>query len=169
MMAEHRVSGVQKNADLCFVCGDHNPYGLNARFYDLENGEVVAVFIAKKEHQSYPGRVHGGVIAAILDEATGRAICHLDGPDSFGVTVELSIRYRKPVPYDTELKCVGRITRNTRLLFEAEGEVLLPDGTVAASAHAKYMKMDIHSISEEGLDESQWRYLDEPVPDSISF
>ena len=38
-----------------------------------------------------------------------------------------------------------------------------------ASAHAKYMKMDIHSISEEGLDESQWRYLDEPVPDSISF
>ena len=57
MMAEHRVSGVQKNADLCFVCGDHNPYGLNARFYDLENGEVVAVFTAKKgaSELSWPG------------------------------------------------------------------------------------------------------------------
>ena len=135
-------------------------------YVDVATGPQTTISSVSYTHL---GRVHGGVIAAILDEATGRAICHLDGPDSFGVTVELSIRYRKPVPYDTELKCVGRITRNTRLLFEAEGEVLLPDGTVAASAHAKYMKMDIHSISEEGLDESQWRYLDEPVPDSISF
>ncbi|MBE5781318.1 MAG: PaaI family thioesterase [Clostridiales bacterium] len=168
-MEQYRVVGKQKNSDLCFVCGDQNPFGLQAMFYDLENGDAVGVFTAKKEHQSYPGRVHGGVIAAILDEATGRALCQIDGPDAFGVTVELSIRYKKPVPYDVELKCVGHITRNTRRLFEAEGRLLLPDGTEAATAYAKYMKMNVHAIAGEELTEEQWRYLDVECPETIEF
>lgn len=92
--------------------------------------------------------MHGGLISAVLDEVIGRAIL-IEEPDTFGVTVELNVRFKKPVPLETELRCVGRLIRNQRLLFEAEGEILLPDGTVAATAHGKYMKQPLAVISSD--------------------
>ena len=42
----------------------------------------------REEHQSYPGRLHGGISSTILDETIGRAILLLQ-PDVWGVTVEI--------------------------------------------------------------------------------
>ncbi|MDL2225894.1 PaaI family thioesterase [Eubacteriales bacterium OttesenSCG-928-M02] len=172
---QHQVTAKQKNAAHCFVCGNENPYGLNMRYYELENGDVAGIFTAKEEHQSYPGRLHGGVIAAILDETAGRALSITEGPDVFGVTVELSLRYKKPVPLETELKAIGRITRNTRILFEGEAEILLPDGEVAATAYGKYWKMDVNKIvaeadAEDFVDVGEWRYIEgEDDPATIEY
>ena len=46
-----------------------------------------------------------------LDELIGRAVC-IQEPLSWGVTVDLSIKYKKPVPLEQQLIAVGRITRN---------------------------------------------------------
>jgi uncharacterized domain 1 len=123
----------------CFVCGINNPASLRAKFYEVEGNEVVAVFTLKDMHQSYPNRAHGGVIAAILDETIGRCMM-VEDPGTWGVTVELELKYRKPVPLNEELKAVGRIVSNSKRVFEGEGEILLSDGQVAATAHGKYIK-----------------------------
>lgn len=137
----------QYTSKYCFVCGEENKSGLAARFYELENHEVVAIFTASKDHCSYPGRMHGGVISAMLDETIGRAIL-IDEPDVFGVTVDLSVQFKKPVPLETELRLVARITRNRSRIFEGTGELLLPDGTVAATGYGKYMKLSFDDITE---------------------
>lgn len=147
-MQEHKVTGRQYNSKTCFVCGLENEFGLKARFYDTAEGEVVAVFSTLNGHQSYPGRLHGGVISAILDETMGRAVCIGQGNESnWGVTVELNVSYKKPVPLECELKAVGRLTQENRRIFHASGELLLPDGTVAAVANGVYMKFSIESIA----------------------
>ena len=125
-----------------------NALGLKTRFYELDNGEVAGIFSILEEHQSYPGRMHGGVSSAILDETIGRAIMVTE-PHTWAVTVDLYVKYRKPMPLNETLMCVGRITRNTRLLFEGEGEILLKDGSVAVSAKAKYRKLDLRKITSE--------------------
>ena len=49
------------NSKLCLVCGMENELGLKARFYAMDHDEILAVCMPMEEHQSYPGRLHGGI------------------------------------------------------------------------------------------------------------
>lgn len=160
-----RVLAAQNVSRMCMVCGTENVAGLGARFFDLEGGELMAVYTPRPEHQSYPGRLHGGIAATLLDETIGRAVS-IGDPDAFGVTVDLAIRYRKPVPLDQELRVVARITKDSSRLFEGSGELLLADGTVAVTATGRYMRMPIEKIAE-GDFASEWRKDVREVPDSV--
>ena len=159
---QHYVVRKQKNSKMCFVCGMKNPFGLQAFFYELENGEVVAVFHPREEHQSYPGRLHGGIAAAILDETIGRAGMIRYGEEMWGVTLEFRIRFRKAVPLDADLRVVGRITRENNRAFEGSGEILLPDGSVAVEGTGRYLKLPIEKIADFDVEEQEWRVVPSP-------
>lgn len=150
-----RITYKQNAGCNCFICGVQNQAGLGAEFFELEDGSVVGLFRPKFHHQSYPGRVHGGIITAMLDETIGRAV-QVGNPDVWGVTAELTTRYLKPVPYDTDLRVTGRITKENRLIFIGEGEILLPDGTVAAKATAKYVKQPLSVIGDLNAAGDSW-------------
>ncbi len=149
----------QPNSKMCFVCGMKNVAGLKAFFYELEDGSVMARFTPQDVHQSYPGRLHGGVAAAILDETIGRALMVKYGETVWGVTAELRLRFHKAVPLGEELRVIGRITRDTRRIFEGEGELLLPDGTVAVSAYGKYIKLPLDQIADFDPEEQEWQVV----------
>lgn len=158
----YKVVNKQPNSKMCLVCGLDNKLGLYTSFYELENGELLAVFKPREEHQSYPGRLHGGIVSTILDETIGRAIM-TDHPHKYwGVTVEISVRFRKPVPLGEELRVIGRITKDSKRLFEGSGEVLLADGSVAAEAHGKYMKLPLDKIADFDAEEQNWRINELP-------
>ncbi len=153
----------------CFVCGIHNPFGLHTDFYELANGSLAAKVTPSEHHQSYPGRLHGGVSVALLDETIGRAINVLE-PDTWAVTVEISTRYKKPVPYGVELTVTGRVTENNRRLFTGEGAILLPDGTPAVTATAKYMKLKLSDIADFEANGDSWEcYPRESDPTEIDL
>lgn len=146
----------QPTSRMCFVCGESNLAGVHVRFYEQEDGSLLARFTPQEQHQGYPGRMHGGVITAVLDETIGRAIMIRYGEAIWGVTGELHLRFRRPVPLDAELTAVGRITLETSRLFEGTGELYLPDGTVAAEASGKYIKLDIRQIADFDVEREQW-------------
>ena len=151
---KYKVKRKQLVSKDCFVCGTENPGSLNTKFYELDSGELMSISNPTQIHQSYPDRMHGGVISAILDEVIGRAIM-VDEPDSWGVTVELTIKYKKPVSLSGPVKAVARVIRNTRLIFEGTGEILLEDGSIAATGYAKYVKMTIEKLAKDtGADDS---------------
>jgi uncharacterized protein (TIGR00369 family) len=151
---EKKILKKQYISENCFVCGTQNRFGLQAAFYELEDGQLVAVFDPRDEYQSYPERLHGGISAAILDETLGRAIM-IDEPATWAVTAELSLRYRKPVPLSQPLRVLGRILKNSSRLFVASGEILLPDGEIAVSAEGKYIKLAIDKITDIDPHEAQ--------------
>lgn len=149
----------------CFVCGVNNPFGLHTDFFELEDGTLAARVTPSEHHQSYPGRLHGGISAALLDETIGRAITTQE-PDTWAVTVEITTRYKKPVPYGVPITVTGRIVENTRRLFTGEGEILLPNGEVAVVATAKYMKLKLSEISDFEANGESWQcypYEDDPA------
>jgi len=161
------VLGSQNISRMCLVCGRENPAGLHAHFYELEGGELLGVFSPAEHHQSYPGRLHGGISSAILDETIGRAIS-ITQPDAWGVTIELTMRYRKPVPVDAEVHAIGRITKDSSRIFEGSGEIVLDDGSVAVQATGRYLKQPIERIAE-GDFESEWFEDTRPAPVEIVF
>lgn len=149
-----RVKTTQNVSRMCMVCGTENAAGLHAQFLEVDGDELVAVFTPRAEYQGYPGRLHGGIATTILDETIGRAISIAD-PDAWGVTVELSVRFRKPVPLDEDVRAIGRITRDGGRLFEGSGEIVLSDGTVAVEATGKYIRMSIDRIADGDFEE-EW-------------
>ena len=118
-------------------------------FYNMEDGSVMTKFKYRKEHQSYPGRVHGGLITAMLDEMGLRALWAKEGNDEqMGVTMSLDTKYRKPVPYDTELIGRGVVIKNNNKFLVVESEILDLEGNVLANGTIKYIKLGANKIKE---------------------
>ena len=146
----------QPTSRMCFVCGESNPAGVHVRFYEQDDGSVLSRFTGAEQHQGYPGRMHGGVITAVMDETIGRAIMIKYGEAIWGVTAELTVRFRQPVPLGVELTAVGRINHEANRFFEGTGELYLPDGTVAAEATGKFVKLDMQRLGLFDPEREQW-------------
>lgn len=160
-----KVERAQNVSSMCAVCGVDNPEGLHARFFETEDGELVGVFTPRPAQQGYPGRLHGGIASTLLDETIGRSVSVID-PDAWGVTVELTVRFKAPVPLDSEVRAVARLTKDSSRLFEGTGEIVLADGTVAVEAQGRYLKMPISRIAEGSL-EDEWFEDPRELPASI--
>ncbi|MCX6303660.1 MAG: PaaI family thioesterase [Bacteroidetes bacterium] len=146
----------QNNSKMCFVCGLKNDFGLQASFFEISANELVALITPTEKHQSYPGRMHGGVAAAILDETIGRAIANGKEDQVWGVTLELTTKFRKPIPLDQELRIVGRVLKDGPRFFEGTGEIVLENGDIAVSAAGKYLKVPFGKITDSEMDDSEW-------------
>ena len=153
---KRKVTKKQQNSKMCFVCGLKNTAGLKASFYETGDNTLVATFTPGEAHQSYPGRLHGGIASTILDETIGRAIMIGSSSEIWGVTLELTVEYKKPIPLDVELRVTGRITEENSRLFYGSGEILLPDGTVAATGRGKYMKVPLEKVADFEQAEFEW-------------
>ena len=139
----------QPNSRQCFVCGVENPVGLHLAFYSHAEGEVMCEVTLPDRYQGYPGVVHGGIVASMLDEVAGRAAMQGD-VTRFMMTAKLDIRYRKPVPVGQRLRLVGRLERRRGRLTTVRGEIWLPDGSLGAEAEA--LLSDIPDIFTDASD-----------------
>jgi acyl-coenzyme A thioesterase PaaI-like protein len=164
----------QNNSKMCFVCGLQNDLGLQASFFEINDHELVAIIKPGEQHQGYPGRMHGGVAAAILDETIGRAIVNGKPDQVWGVTLELTTKFRKPIPLDQEIKIIGRVSKEGPRFFEGTGEIVLENGEIAVSASGKYLKVPFDKITDSKMNEREWFYHENPddpknveIPDEV--
>ena len=122
----------------CFVCGEENPAGLQGRFY-VEGAKVKLRLNAKPSHCGYDNTVHGGVIAAALDECMAWA--GMRAIQRMCYTAELTVRYLRPLTLDADAVAETEVVRATARLIEARGEMVGADGTVYARAVGKFMPL----------------------------
>ncbi len=146
----------QPNSLHCFVCGVANPFGLGLHFYESSPGEVIAQYTVPEEYQGYPGIVHGGIVAAMLDEISGRAL--MDGdPPRFMFTARLNIHYRRNVPVGEPLRLVGHAGKRKNRSATAIGEIYGPDGTLLAQAEAIMVDVPADIVSSTSLEALGWK------------
>ena len=158
---DERTFKPQPNSKNCFVCGLESHVGLKARFADNSVDEVRAAYVIREKHQGYPGIAHGGIIAALLDETGGRVVM-INAPDRFFMTAKIEIKYRQPVPTQTELELVGRVIRDRGRLVQAHAEICLIDGTVCAQAEIVLVEIPEGYVPSTDLESLGWRvYSDE--------
>ncbi|WP_224962383.1 PaaI family thioesterase [Geomonas subterranea] len=92
----------------CFVCSEGHPHGLGLRFHHTSDG-VACLTTVPASYCGFDGMVHGGIISALMDEAAAYALFARHG--RLGVTREISVRFLKPVPTETELRVVGQVLK----------------------------------------------------------
>ena len=152
-----KIKSKQRNSRMCIICGMDNPNSVQAEFYNMEDNSVVSLFQYKETHQSYPGRVHGGMITAMLDEIGLRAVWTTE-ENQFGVTMSLKTNYRKPVPYNTPLLARGEIVLSNHRFLKGEAKIYDMDGNLLADGEMKYIKLKDEDISNTPMHEDM-KYL----------
>lgn len=120
----------------CFACRDPALGGLGLQFRVRHDGSVLATWQGMPGTESYPGIVHGGLIATLLDAAMVHA---LFARGIAGVTGELRIRYRDPVrigfPVTVGASLVGGYGPGFALAAE-----LRQGSSLCAAATGKFMR-----------------------------
>ncbi len=151
----------QPNSLCCFVCGVENPAGLHLRFYETNPGEVAADCILPEIYQGYPGIIHGGVVAAMLDEAAGRSQMGTSDNPRFMFTAKLDIRYRKNVPVLERIKLVGKAGETRGRTAAASSAIYDQDGTLLAEANAILINVPQDLVEGTDLERLGWKIYPE--------
>ncbi len=104
----------------CLVCGPENEHGLHLHFERTSDG-ACAEGVVPRHLQGFIGRSHGGIVAAVLDEAMYYAVA-LGGRPGVA-TAEISVRYRRPLPTEVPFRVEARCVRLTRRFATAEAAI----------------------------------------------
>jgi acyl-coenzyme A thioesterase PaaI-like protein len=118
----------------CFGCGHDNAIGLKLKF-DKKGISVSTVFTPDNRYQGWPGYLHGGIAALMLDEAMTWAAIQTGNRN---ITAKFEVRLKKMIPVNVPLTLVGQVTKQTRKLIFSTATMSLPDGTVVAESSASH-------------------------------
>jgi uncharacterized protein (TIGR00369 family) len=129
----------------CFVCGEDNPAGLKTRFY-VEDGYVKADLDAEAHHCGYPNTVHGGVVAAIMDETMGWAASRVCKRMCY--TADLSIRYLRPTPAGRTVTVQASVTQPGKRLVAVEAALVDAEGVEYARGAARFVPLTVEQTLE---------------------
>ena len=103
--------------------------------FEAEEGKVTVFLTPQEFHYNPLGTVHGGVLATVLDTATGCAV-HSMLPEGVGYTsVDLTTKFLRPVMVGSgQLRCEGTVLSLGRRT--ALAQAVLTDGAGKLAAHA---------------------------------
>ncbi|MFL6240614.1 MAG: PaaI family thioesterase [Actinomycetes bacterium] len=119
------------------VIGKVNPFAAPLEVEVDENGRASARIQLSRVHEGPPNAVHGGIVALLIDQLLGHAVGTAGPP---GMTVSLTVNYRKPTPYDRELLVEAWHTESSGRRVRAEARISA-DGVTYADATALFISV----------------------------
>jgi acyl-coenzyme A thioesterase PaaI-like protein len=124
----------------CPICGDPavNPGSLAVVWeWDDSDRVVMGTFVAGSRHTGYEGRIHGGLITALLDECMAWACAVERG--TYCVTGDLTVRFRHAAPLGVPLEVAARADGvSWGPYLRATGTVTAPGSRTVATAGATF-------------------------------
>jgi uncharacterized protein (TIGR00369 family) len=119
----------------CFACGASNPIGMRLHI-ELSEGAARSEWVVGEDYVGWSDKVHGGIIATLLDEVMAWAPSSFD---SWAVTAEMTVRYRAAASPGDRLTATGRVAKRRRRIYEVVGEVRGPDNRLIAEGRGTYL------------------------------
>ena len=120
----------------CFVCGQENKNGLQARFF-WDGEKAVCDIEASEAFAGYKEILHGGIVATLLDEIMIKALL---AEGILSVTAEITVRFKKPVFTGDKLHLEGWKTEESGAVYSTKGRAVNQNSDIVAEATAKYYR-----------------------------
>jgi uncharacterized protein (TIGR00369 family) len=125
-----------RNDQHCFCCGTANSRGLGLKYSYPAEGKAETSLTIPDYFTGWKDLTHGGFISMLLDETMAHA-CLSRGQQ--GVTAELTVRFKKPLPVGTAIFAAGTAADAKGRIILTEAEIRDSDGTVYATGSAKFL------------------------------
>ena len=119
----------------CFACGATNPIGMHLQI-DLGEGEASADWSPGADFVGWSDRVHGGLLATVLDEVMAWAPT---SDDAWAVTSSFTVTFHSPASPEEALRARGWVESRRRRIYSVRGEVRGQDGRIVAEARGTYL------------------------------
>ena len=142
---------------MCFICGLENPIGLHLKIYETAPGVIETTFTAPEHFQGYPGMLHGGITATILDEVSGRALMGDPSTPRFMFTVKLEVKFRKNVPIGKPLRIVGKAGKTKGKMAEGWAGIYDQDGVLLAEGKTLMIDVPKETLDDLNPNELGWK------------
>src|SRR5262245_30481364 len=112
--------------------------------FEVEEGRVTVSLTPQEFHYNPLGTVHGGVLATILDTATGCAV-HSVLPEGVGYTsVDLTTKFLRPVTVGSgRLRCEGTVLSLGRRTALAQASLTDAAGRLCAHATSTCLLVEV--------------------------
>ena len=104
---------------------------IDCKLEEVEAGKVVISLENKKEFSQALGFMHGGMVASMLDTASGFAAFSILEEGKHVVTSDLKINYLRPVVCKRVI-CVGEVLKAGKKLIVVESKVLDEENKILA-------------------------------------
>ena len=105
----------------CFGCAPHNPYGLKMEFYE-DGDDIVSFWTPTDNYQGWLHTLHGGMCAAVLDQAMGVVAYSLKTEDGTCPTVQMEVEYHRPLIPGEGILVKVRVISMTKSLINLTAE-----------------------------------------------
>lgn len=119
----------------CFACGGENPIGMHLEI-ELQEGTARTEWIPSASFVGWEEKVHGGILATLLDEVMAWAP---SSHDAWAVTAEMHVRFRSPANPGERLVATARVTEKRRRIYHVAGEIRGEDGRLVAEATGRFL------------------------------
>ncbi|MDH4260817.1 MAG: PaaI family thioesterase [Gammaproteobacteria bacterium] len=139
----------------CFGCSRTNAHGLQLHFWLSDRGCFTKCVIPDYLC-GIDGLVHGGIIALLLDEVAQWTL--IGRHAKFGVTREISVRYLKPVPTNTELLVEAQIVNRDDKNVVLRSTICITPDVPLAEGESKWLLVNPSTVAKlSAVDESTLR------------
>ncbi|MCW2599339.1 MAG: Thioesterase superfamily protein [Frankiales bacterium] len=128
----------------CFGCGPESEFGLRAVARKVGE-EIHASYTFSPKHSGAPGIVHGGIVAALVDDVCGFLLFVVRKP---AVTRTLEVEYLKPVLVGVQYDLVAKLDRveGRKLFVSCEGRS--PEGELTFRGGGLFLVVDVSHFDQ---------------------
>lgn len=116
------------------------PHGFGIRFMVEDDQSLSAKAVFDESKQGGKGILHGGAIAAVLDEAMGAAAYEAGQP---GYTVTMTYNYKSHIPIGEQITINARVDKIEGRKVFASCEAKLSDGSIAVEGTGIFVFSDV--------------------------
>jgi predicted thioesterase len=124
-------------ADRSLMTGRSNPFAPPMKL-SMQGDKAVGRVAFGAIYEGVPGHLHGGMVAAALDETLGYLAVN---NDIGGLTAVLTVRYRAPTPLETDLTIEASVVRTDGRKAFVEARIMAGDA-ITAEAEAVFVAID---------------------------
>ena len=122
MSLPDQIAAIRAEYDHCFGCGPGNPIGLQLEGFSRDGSKVTAAFTPRVDYHGFSDLLHGGIVAAALDEIMAWTAILV--AEVMVMTGTLELRYRKPAKVETTFGLEGELLDRRGRRLQLKGRMI---------------------------------------------
>jgi acyl-coenzyme A thioesterase PaaI-like protein len=117
-----QITAIRAEYNHCFGCGTSNPIGLQLDGFSRDASKVRADFTPRADYHGFSDLLHGGIVAAALDEIMAWTAILV--AEVMVMTGTLELRYRKPAKVESTFSLEGELLERRGRRLQLKGRMI---------------------------------------------